>query len=176
MTQVASFDEDETITVTPLRAFPIIKDLVTDVSFNYKKAMEVPAYSHPAELGPGEARMEQVDVERSQEFRKCIECFLCNNVCHTIRDHEENKKNFAGPRYLMRVAELDMHPLDTLDRKDMAQEDFGLGYCNINKCCTEVCPEHIKITDNALIPMKERVADRKYDPVVWLGNKLFRRK
>jgi succinate dehydrogenase iron-sulfur subunit len=75
----------------------------------------------------------------------------------------------------MRVAELDMHPLDTLNRKDMAQEEFGLGLCNITKCCTEVCPENIKITDNALIPMKERVVDRKYDPIVWLGNKLFRR-
>ena len=97
------------------------------------------------------------------------------NVCHVVRDHEENKEAFAGPRFLMRIAELEMHPLDTLDRRDQAQEEHGLGYCNITKCCTEVCPEHIKITDNALIPMKERVADRKYDPVVWLGNKLFRR-
>lgn len=75
----------------------------------------------------------------------------------------------------MRQAELSMHPLDTLDRRTMAQEENGLGFCNITKCCTEVCPEHIKITDNALIPMKERVADAKYDPIVWLGNKLFRR-
>jgi succinate dehydrogenase / fumarate reductase iron-sulfur subunit len=119
--------------------------------------------------------MAQVDVQRSQEFRKCIECFLCQNVCHVVRDHEENKKAFAGPRYLMRIAELEMHPLDTLDRRNQAQEEHGLGYCNITKCCTEVCPENIKITDNALIPMKERVVDRKYDPVVWLGNKLFRR-
>jgi succinate dehydrogenase / fumarate reductase iron-sulfur subunit len=116
-----------------------------------------------------------VDVERSQEFRKCIECFLCQDTCHVVRDHEENKSAFAGPRYLMRVAELDMHPLDSLDRQRQAQEEFGLGYCNITKCCTEVCPEHIKITDNALIPMKERVADRKYDPIVWLGAKIRRR-
>lgn len=92
-----------------------------------------------------------------------------------MRDHEENKKAFAGPRYLMRVAELEMHPLDVADRREVAQEELGLGYCNITKCCTEVCPEGIHITDNALIPMKERVADRKYDPIVWLGNKLFRR-
>jgi succinate dehydrogenase / fumarate reductase iron-sulfur subunit len=118
----------------------------------------------------------QEDVNRSQEFRKCIECFLCQNTCHVVRDHEENKKAFAGPRYLMRQTELDMHPLDTLERRpEQAQEENGLGFCNITKCCTEVCPEHIKITDNALIPMKERAADRKYDPVVWLGNKLFRR-
>jgi len=175
MTRMSTFTESETITVTPMRAFPVIRDLVTDVSFNYRKAREVPAFAPPENLGLGEYRMQQVDVERSQEFRKCIECFLCQDTCHVVRDHEENKQAFAGPRFLMRIAELDMHPLDTLDRKDQAQDEFGLGMCNITKCCTEVCPEHIKITDNALIPMKERVADRKYDPLVWLGNKIMRR-
>ncbi|CPS00521.1 fumarate reductase iron-sulfur subunit [Mycobacteroides abscessus subsp. bolletii] len=175
MTRMSTFDESETITVTPLRAFPVIRDLVTDVSFNYQKAREVQSFTPPKGLKPGDYRMQQEDVERSQEFRKCIECFLCQNTCHVVRDHEENKKAFAGPRYLMRVAELEMHPLDVADRREVAQEELGLGYCNITKCCTEVCPEGIHITDNALIPMKERVADRKYDPIVWLGNKLFRR-
>jgi succinate dehydrogenase / fumarate reductase iron-sulfur subunit len=176
MTRMSTFTEAETITVTPLRTFPVIRDLVTDVSYNYKKALEVPAFAPPPGLKPGEYRMQQVDVERSQEFRKCIECFLCQDTCHVVRDHEENKEAFAGPRFLMRIAELDMHPLDALDRKDQAQEEFGLGMCNITKCCTEVCPEHIKITDNALIPLKERVADRKYDPVAWLGRTITRRK
>ncbi|WP_367130880.1 succinate dehydrogenase/fumarate reductase iron-sulfur subunit [Saccharothrix sp. HUAS TT1] len=176
MTRMSVFAEDETVTVTPMRTFPVIRDLVTDVSYNYKKAREIPAFKPPAGVAPGEYRMQQVDVERSQEFRKCIECFLCNNTCHVIRDHEENKESFAGPRFLMRVAELEMHPLDEADRVQEAQSSHGLGLCNITKCCTEVCPEHIKITDNALIPMKERVADRRYDPLVWLGNKLFRNK
>ena len=161
--------------MTPLRSFPVIKDLVTDVSFNYVKAREIPAFAPPPGLQPGEYRMAQVDVERSQEFRKCIECFLCQNTCHVIRDHAENEQAFAGPRFLMRVAELEMHPADVADRRQIAQDDFGLGLCNITKCCTDVCPEHIKITDNALIPMKERVADRKYDPITFLGMKLFRR-
>jgi succinate dehydrogenase / fumarate reductase iron-sulfur subunit len=176
MTRMNTFDEDETITVTPMRTFPVIKDLVTDVSYNYQKAREVPAFDPPVGVAPGEYRMAQEDVQRSQEFRKCIECFLCQNTCHVIRDHEDNKASFSGPRFLMRIAELDMHPLDQTDRKHMAQEDHGLGFCNITKCCTEVCPEHIHITDNALIPMKERVADVKYDPIVWLGNKIARRK
>ncbi|HWG27510.1 succinate dehydrogenase/fumarate reductase iron-sulfur subunit [Actinospica sp.] len=176
MTRMSTFTEEETITVTPLRTFPVIRDLVTDVSFNYTKAREVASFEPPEGLKPGEYRMQQVDVERSQEFRKCIECFLCQNTCHAVRDHEDNKEHFAGPRFLMRVAELDMHPLDSRERRDEAQEDHGLGLCNITKCCTEVCPEHIKITDNALIPMKERVVDRKYDPLVWLGNKISRRK
>jgi succinate dehydrogenase / fumarate reductase iron-sulfur subunit len=176
MTRMSTFEESDTITVTPLRAFPVMRDLVTDVSFNYTKARQIPAFA-PPDTAPGDYRMAQVDVERSQEFRKCIECFLCQDTCHVVRDHEENKEAFAGPRFLMRMTELDMHPLDQRKgRAKEAQEDFGLGFCNITKCCTEVCPEHIKITDNALIPLKERVVDRKYDPLVWLGRTITRRK
>jgi succinate dehydrogenase / fumarate reductase, iron-sulfur subunit len=176
MTRMSTFEEDETITVTPLRTFPVIRDLVTDVSFNYDKAQEMPAFAPPADLAPGEYRMQQIDVERSQEFRKCIECFLCQNTCHVVRDHDENKPAFSGPRLFIRAAELDMHPLDARhDRKEIAQQSQGLGYCNITKCCTEVCPEHIKITDNAIIPMKERVVDRRYDPLVVFGRKILRR-
>jgi succinate dehydrogenase / fumarate reductase, iron-sulfur subunit len=177
MTRMSIFTEAEAVTVTPLRTFPVVKDLVTDVSFNYRKAEEIPAFAPPPGLKPGEYRMQQVDVERSQEFRKCIECFLCQDVCHVIRDHEDNKEAFAGPRFLIRAAELDMHPLDQrTDRAELAKTDQGIGMCNITKCCTEVCPEHIKITDNAIIPMKERVVDRTYDPLVRLGSKIGRRR
>ncbi|GGL05065.1 succinate dehydrogenase/fumarate reductase iron-sulfur subunit [Mangrovihabitans endophyticus] len=176
MTRMSTFEENETVTITPLRTFPVIRDLVTDVSYNYEKARETPAFAPPPGVKPGDYRMQQVDVERSQEFRKCIECYLCQNTCHVIRDHEDNKNAFSGPRFFIRAAELDMHPLDAkTDRKEYAKEHQGLGYCNITKCCTEVCPEHIKITDNAIIPMKERVVDRRYDPLVWLGRKIFRR-
>ncbi len=118
----------------------------------------------------------QMDVERSQEFRKCIECYLCQDVCHVIRDHEENKTAYAGPRFFARAAELEMHPLDVNDRRELLQQEMGLGKCNITKCCTEVCPEHIKITDNAIIPLKERVVDASYDPVAWLGRKIRHRR
>jgi succinate dehydrogenase / fumarate reductase, iron-sulfur subunit len=176
MTRLNTLPLDQPVTIQPMKTFPLIKDLVTDVSWNFTVKMGIKKLKTRKPDAPdGTWRMQQADVDRPQEFRKCIECFLCQNVCHVVRDHEENKKAFAGPRFLMRIAELEMHPLDTLDRRDQAQEAHGLGYCNITKCCTEVCPENIKITDNALIPMKERVADRKYDPVVWLGNKLFHR-
>ncbi len=175
MTRMNLFPETDTVTVTPVRTFPVIRDLVTDVSFNYEKAKQVPAFKPRPREADGTYRMAQVDVERSQEFRKCIECFLCQDVCHVIRDHEANKPAFAGPRFFIRYAELDMHPLDTVDRKPAVREHAGLGQCNITKCCTEVCPEHIKITDNAIIPMKERVVDTRYDPLVWLGNKIRRR-
>jgi succinate dehydrogenase / fumarate reductase iron-sulfur subunit len=159
-----------------MRTFPIVRDLVTDVSFNYEMARRVPAFE-PEPPGPdGTYRMMQIDVERGQEFRKCIECFMCQDVCHVIRDHEENKVNYAGPRFFIRYMELESHPLDTNDRRELIQQRMGLSYCNITKCCTEVCPEHIKITDNGIIPLKERVVDAKYDPVAWLGRKILGRK
>jgi succinate dehydrogenase iron-sulfur subunit len=172
MTRLSDFDPSETITVTPMRTFPVIRDLVTDVSYNYEKARELPSIELPPRDADGKRRMMQEDVERGQEFRKCIECFLCQNTCHVVRDHDENKPAFAGPRFFLRYAELDMHPLDTVDRRKVTREQAGIGYCNITKCCTEVCPEGIHITDNAIIPMKERIADRTYDPLVWLGNKI----
>ncbi len=149
------------IHVRPMKSFPVIRDLVTDVSWNYRVARQIPGFTpaHPAPFV-----MHQVDVERSQEFRKCIECFLCQNVCHVLRDHDL-KSRYVGPRFMIKIAELEMHPMDTVDRIDFTQKDAGVGYCNVTKCCQEVCPEHIHITDNAIIPMKERVADEKYDPV-----------
>ena len=173
MTRMSTLPPQQPVTITPMRTFPVIRDLVTDVSYNYQKAREIRAFMPPKGVQPGEYRMQQVDVERSQEFRKCIECFLCQNTCHVIRDHEENKANFSGPRFLMRIAELDMHPLDaadeeSVDRRRAIQDEHGLGFCNITKCCTEVCPENIKITDNALIPMKERVVSLRFDPLARL--------
>ncbi len=179
MTRMDTLPPGETVTVAPMRAFPIIRDLVTDVSYNYEVAKRIPPLSPRDktndEVKAGGYRMAQIDVERSQEFRKCIECFLCQDVCHVVRDHEENKTAYAGPRFFIRSAELEMHPLDTNDRRQLLQEEQGLGKCNITKCCTEVCPEHIKITDNAIIPLKERVVDAKYDPVAWLGRKINKR-
>jgi succinate dehydrogenase / fumarate reductase, iron-sulfur subunit len=175
MTRLNLFEPGEAITITPLRTFPIIRDLVTDVSFNYEVAKRVPAFKPRPRDPDGTYRMQQEDIDRVQEFHKCIECFLCQDVCHVIRDHEDNKERFAGPRLFVRYAELEMHPLDTGDRREVLRAQAGVGMCNITKCCTEVCPEGIKITDNAIIPLKERVVDSRYDPVVWLAGKLRRR-
>jgi succinate dehydrogenase / fumarate reductase iron-sulfur subunit len=175
MTRMSSLDVSEPITVSPMRGNPIIRDLVTDVSYHFAVARRIPGF-HPGPPEPdGTYRMSQVDVDRVQEFRKCIECFLCQNVCHVIRDHEDNKPAYAGPRFFVRLAELELHPLDTLDRRELAAKELGIGLCNITKCCTEVCPEDIHITDNAIIPMKERVVDARYDPIAWLGRKILRR-
>jgi succinate dehydrogenase / fumarate reductase iron-sulfur subunit len=172
MTRMNSYAPDETITVQPIKSFPVIKDLVTDVSWNYEQNKRIRPFTPKPRGADGEHRMYQEDVDRVQEHRKCIECFLCQNVCHVVRDRGE-KDRFVGPRFMLRVASLEMHPLDDADRIPEIRNEYGSGMCNITKCCTEVCPEHINITDNAIIPLKERVVDRYFDPVIWLGRKLF---
>ncbi|HMH80847.1 MAG TPA: succinate dehydrogenase/fumarate reductase iron-sulfur subunit [Candidatus Acidoferrum sp.] len=167
-TRLDSLPLDQPISVSPLKAFPLIKDLVTDVSWNYKINKKIPAFQPRAGV---EWKMYQRDVDRVQEFRKCIECFLCQDVCHVLRDHGKHE-SFGGPRFFVRTACLEMHPLDGVSRSKLLKDELGLGLCNITKCCTEVCPEEIHITDNAIIPLKERVVDEYYDPVMMLVRKI----
>ena len=167
MTRMDTFAPDEVITVQPLKTFPIIRDLVTDVAWNYRQKRRIPPFRPRPRDADGQYRMRQDDVDRIQEFRKCIECFLCQDVCQVLRD-QDKKDDFVGPRFMIFLANLDMHTLDTADRIQAIRDDFGSGYCNITKCCTDVCPEHIHITDNGIIPLKERVVDRFYDPIARL--------
>src|SRR4051812_35322912 len=170
MTRLNTLDLTQPVTVEPMRAFPPMRDLVTDVSWNFRVKTQIkPFKPRKPDNADGSWNMAQADVDRVQEFRKCIECFLCQDVCHVLRDHQLNE-GFIGPRYFVYTAALEMHPLDTEDRIPELKQAQGLGYCNITKCCTKVCPEHITITDNAIIPLKERVVDRYYDPI----KKLFR--
>ncbi len=154
------------VTVRPMKAFPVIKDLVTDVSWNYEVNKQIPPFTASEEdMKTSEPwRMRQEDVDRVLEFRKCIECFLCQDVCHVLRNHD-GKQQYYGPRFMVRIASLEMHPRDVLDRRPLLKGDAGVGYCNITKCCQEVCPEHIHITDNAIIPLKERMDDLYFDPL-----------
>ncbi|MEO5722509.1 MAG: succinate dehydrogenase/fumarate reductase iron-sulfur subunit [Chthoniobacterales bacterium] len=171
MTRLSALPLDQPITVEPMKAFPILKDLITDVSWNFRVKKRIKKFQpRPPDAPDGTWRMQQADIDRVQEFRKCIECFLCQDVCHVLRDHAKHEE-FIGPRFLVYVAALEMHPLDTEDRIPELKEAHGVGYCNITKCCTNVCPEDIHITDNAIIPLKERVVDQYFDPIA----KLLRR-
>jgi succinate dehydrogenase / fumarate reductase, iron-sulfur subunit len=170
MTRLNSLPLDKPVTVEPMKAFPHVRDLITDVSWNYKVKQRIPKFQpRKPDAADGTWRIAPEDVDRVQEFRKCIECYLCQDVCHVLRDHQMHDQ-FIGPRFLVYVAALEMHPLDVGDRVEALRKEFGIGLCNITKCCTKVCPESITITDNAIIPLKERVVDRFFDPL----SKLFR--
>ena len=172
MTRMNEFPQDKEIIIQPLKTFPLIKDLVTDVSWNYQQNKKIIPFNPGAKKKNQDRIMFQQDIERVQEFRKCIECYLCQDVCHVIRD-QNRKDKFVGPRFMIRLASLEMHPLDQEDRIPQIKDEYGSGMCNITRCCTDVCPESIQITDNGIIPLKERVVDRFYDPLVWIYNKLF---
>jgi succinate dehydrogenase / fumarate reductase, iron-sulfur subunit len=164
------------LSVTPMKTFPVVRDLVTDVSWNYEVNKKIPGFT-PSERDmndPQPWRMQQEDVDRIIEFRKCIECYLCQDVCHVLRNHDRQDA-FYGPRFMIRMASLEMHPKDSLDRRPLLKSEAGVGMCNITKCCTEVCPEHIHITDNGIIPLKERMDDAYFDPLRWVAGKLRRR-
>jgi succinate dehydrogenase / fumarate reductase, iron-sulfur subunit len=170
MTRLNSLPLDQPVTVEPMHTFPHVKDLVTDVSWNFRVKEKIQKFTPRKPDAPdGTWRVAQADVDRPQEFRKCIECFLCQDVCHILRDHHMHDK-FIGPRFLVYSAAMEMNPIDSADRVSYLRDTGGIGYCNITKCCTKVCPEEIKITDNAIIPLKERVADEYYDPL----RRLFR--
>jgi succinate dehydrogenase / fumarate reductase iron-sulfur subunit len=170
MTRLDTINLDEPVIIEPMRTFPMIRDLVTDVSWNFEVKKKIKKFTpRPPDAEDGTWRVAQADVDRVQEFRKCIECYLCQDVCHVLRDHHKHEE-FIGPRFFVYAAALEMHPLDSVDRLEELKSTDGIGYCNITKCCTAVCPENITITDNAIIPLKERVVDRFYDPL----KKLFR--
>jgi succinate dehydrogenase / fumarate reductase, iron-sulfur subunit len=165
MTRLDELPADEPVSVEPMRAFPHVRDLVTDVSWNFRVKPNITRFTpRPPDAPDGTWRVDQRDVDRVQEFRKCIECFLCQDVCHVLRDHHKHEE-FIGPRYLVYAAALEMHPLDVAERTTELKDAHGIGYCNITKCCTKVCPEGITITDNAIIPLKERVVDEYFDPL-----------
>ena len=165
MTRLSDLNLNKPVLIQPMKAFPLIRDLVTDVSWNFRVKKNIKKFKpRPPDAKDGTWRMVQEDIDRVQEFRKCIECFLCQDVCHVLREHQLHDE-FIGPRFLVYAAALEMHPLDIEDRLPDLKKAGGIGYCNITKCCTTVCPENITITDNAIIPLKERVADRFYDPL-----------
>ena len=175
MTRMNEFEEEQTVVITPLKSFPVIKDIVSDVSWNYKQNEKIIPFSPSKKDKEKDFVMMQKDIDRVQHFRKCIECYLCQNVCHVIRDND-TKENFVGPRFMTRLASLEMHPYDRADRIPDIKNEHGAGMCNITRCCTEVCPEEIQITDDAIIPLKERVVDRFYDPITILFRKIFGKK
>jgi succinate dehydrogenase / fumarate reductase iron-sulfur subunit len=173
MTRCSDIDMTQPVTVEPMKTFPLIKDLVTDVSWNYEAKKRVkPFKPRPPDNPDGTWTVMQEDIDRGQEFRKCIECYLCQNVCHVLREHDKFD-DFIGPRMFIHTAYLENHPLDVEDRRSDLKERQGIGYCNITKCCTVVCPEGIKITDNGIIPLKERVVDLYYDPILMLFRKVL---
>ncbi len=155
------------------KAFPIIRDLVTDVSWNYEVNKRIPPFT-PKPDADWPIGQEDVDrIERVPQVHRVLP--VPGRVPHPARPPaalELLRPALPGPHRQPGDAparHASTAPTSTTD-------EAGIGLCNITKCCTEVCPEGIHITDNAIIPLKERVVDRRYDPLVKLLRKIARRK
>jgi len=122
MTRLSDLSLERPVTVEPMRTFPLIKDLVTDVSWNYRAKLSIAPFTpRPPDAPDGTWRMQQSDVDRVQEFPKVqSSASLCQDVCHVLRDHHKQAE-FIGPRHFVYAAALEMHPLDVGDRIAEAQ-------------------------------------------------------
>ena len=94
MDRMDKYPAGEPITIRPMKSFPVVKDLVCDVSWNFKVNKKIPPFK--MQKTEGEPRFSQEEADRVQEFRKCIECFLCQNVCHVLREHRQARRCSPG--------------------------------------------------------------------------------
>ena len=70
MTRLNELDLSKPVTVEPMRAFPHLRDLVTDVSWNFRVKKKIQKFTpRPPDAADGTWRMQQEDVDRVQEFR-----------------------------------------------------------------------------------------------------------
>ena len=168
MARMSDLPLDRPITIEPIKAFPVLKDLITDVSWNFQVKKKIkPFKPRPPDAPDGTWRMQQEDIDRVQEFRKCIECFLCQDVCHVLRDHQMHDR-FIGPRYSDlrgRARDASARYRKSSRRIARSPRDRLLQHYEM---LMKVCPEEIQITDNGIIPLKERVVDDYYDPFGWI--------
>ena len=99
-----------------MKAFPLIKDLVTDVSWNYEVKRTIKKFkprSPDAPMVRGACSKKTWTGFRNFESASnatCARTFV--TCCANINLHED----FIGPRFLVYTAALEMHPLDTEDR------------------------------------------------------------
>ncbi|MBI4020042.1 MAG: 2Fe-2S iron-sulfur cluster binding domain-containing protein [Candidatus Aenigmarchaeota archaeon] len=143
------------ITVEPLKVFPVVKDLVTDRAEIYIKEKTLQLHFIGEKSG-GFYKISEAEIKRASEFRKCIDCLICHDVCHANRE----KLDYTGPRNLVKVMAQQLHPRNTLDRVPLL-EGAGVNFCNVTRCCQQVCPQEIHITTNGIIPLKEAFISEK---------------
>ncbi len=145
------------IKLSPLKAFPVVKDFVFDRSKVDEQAARIKPYFITDNKEKGFWKMDEGDIKDTVEMRTCIDCLICHDSCHVLKN---TKLKFLGPRNIVKANSLDTHPMNSLDRTKLVRDE-GIANCNVSGCCTDNCPQEIKITDNANIPMKERSISEK---------------
>ena len=160
-TQVTDLHSAQVI-VKPLPNFPLIKDLVTDLTPLFQKHQSVEPYI----IRPDEQEMEEPTSEFAQrpeemdtfeQFSYCVKCGICIAACPTTaRD-----KRFLGPQALAQCYHYSADNRDDgeQERARIADTDHGVWRCHLAGACSEACPKGVDPA-MAIQLLKKRLALR----------------
>jgi succinate dehydrogenase iron-sulfur subunit len=132
------------VVVEPLRYFPVIRDLVVDISSFLEKLKEVKPWIIREEeqpLSEGEYLQTPDQVEAYKQFSMCINCMLCYAACPVFGLDDD----FIGPAA---IALAHRYNLDSRDqgrdeRRAILGVHWGAWDCTFVGECSVACPKHV---------------------------------
>jgi fumarate reductase iron-sulfur subunit len=135
----------DTVTIEPLANFPVVRDLVVDMSDFMEKLKSVKPWLIRKDPEPGldqgERRQSPEELEAYKQFSMCINCMLCYAACPVYG----LAPAFTGPAALAlgQRYNLDSRDQGAEDRKPTMAADAGIWECTYVGECTVVCPKHV---------------------------------
>ena len=130
------------IRIEPLRNFPIVRDLVVEITEFMEKLKKVkPWLIHEDGNGAGEYLQTPDQLEEFRQYSMCINCLLCYAACPVYG----LDPLFAGPAALALAQRYNMDSRDqgSDERLDILSQHDGIWGCTFVGECTEVCPKHV---------------------------------
>ncbi len=165
------------LTLAPLPNFPIIRDLVPDLTEQFLKHRELKPYmirpdtsemQHPT----GEYYQTPDDLLDYLQFTYCIKCGCCMAACPTLATDPE----YAGPQPLAQAYRYsrDSRDMGYADRKPSLTADHGIFSCHYGSECSSVCPKGVDPARAIQLMKRQLVLDyfkllRKKPPCKTLG-------
>ena len=132
------------IRVEPLRYFPIVRDLVVDISDFMRKLKKVKPWILRAREKPfaeGEYLQTPAQLEEYKQFSMCINCTLCYAACPVYG----LEPSFIGPAVIALAQRYNRDSRDegARERMGILSERDGMWQCTFVGECTKVCPKHV---------------------------------
>ncbi|MFJ7974690.1 succinate dehydrogenase iron-sulfur subunit [Peribacillus sp. JNUCC 23] len=138
---------EQPIRLSPMRTFPVVRDLQVDRSRMFDSLKKVKAWipiDGTYNLGPG-PRMPEKKRQWAYELSKCMTCGVCLEACPNVN----SSSDFIGPSALSQVRLFNAHPTGEMNRSDRLNAimgDGGLANCGNSQNCVQSCPKGIPLT------------------------------
>ncbi len=132
------------IRIEALRFFPIVRDLVVDITDFMTKLKKVKPWLVRAEekpLSEGEYLQSPEQLDNYKQYSMCINCLLCYSACPVIG----LEPSFIGPAAIALAQRYNMDSRDqgAAERLSILSQDDGMWQCTFVGECTEVCPKGV---------------------------------